>query len=305
MFSRLSPLTNFLLRSDRHLETILINQGRALARLNESVRSTTLSDYEFKVFSQWGEDGIIQFLTSSIQIDHKIFIEFGVEDFKESNCRFLMMKDYWRGLVIDGSKKNTDKIKNSYFSWQYSLQAVNAFITPANIDGLLSVSGFPKDPGILSIDIDGVDYYVWEALKDWRPSIIIAEYNGMFGKDLPVSVPLDDKFQRTNAHYSNQYYGASLGAFVHIAKQRDYALVGVNSAGSNAFFVRRDLLNDVVRECSIDDCFRPTFFNEGRDKEGKLAHNNEVEKFEVISHLPLFNVATREHLTVGELKQKR
>ena len=304
MFSRFSPLANFLLRSNRHLETVLINQGRALARLNETVNSAMLSDYEFKVFSQWGEDGIIQFLTSSVHIDHKVFVEFGVEDFQESNCRFLMMKDYWRGLVIDGSKKNTEKIKNSYFCWQYSLQAVNAFITPGNIDDILTRSGFPKNIGILSIDIDGVDYYVWEALKDWTPSIIVAEYNGLFGEDFPVSVPLDDKFQRTKAHYSNQYYGASLGAFAYLASQRDYALVGVNSAGSNAFFVRRDLLNDRVGEVRVKDCFRSTFFNEGRDESGALAHRSAIKKREIIAHLPLFNVASGEYLTVGDLHIK-
>ncbi len=301
MLSRLKPLMDFLLRSDRHSETVLINQGRVLAQMNAGVKSDVLSDYEFKIFSQWGEDGILQFLTSAIQIDHKMFIEFGVEDFKESNCRFLMMKDHWRGFVIDGSKANVERIKNSYFCWQYNLQAFNGFITPENIDRILTDGGMPKNLGILSVDIDGVDYYVLEALKDWSPSIIIVEYNGLFGKDLPVSVPLDAAFQRNKAHFSNHYYGAGLGAFVHLASQRNYALVGVNSAGSNAFFVRRDLINDAVAEVSLDACFRPTFFNEGRDEKGKLSYKSGAARREVIAHLPLFNVATGETIKVGDL----
>jgi hypothetical protein len=100
---------------DGRFDEVKINQGRILSSLNGSKSTNNLKDYEFKVFSQFGEDGIIQYLTKSIEIKNKTFIEFGVADFIESNCRFLLMKDDWKGFVIDGSKSNIQRLKNSYF----------------------------------------------------------------------------------------------------------------------------------------------------------------------------------------------
>src|ERR1035437_793024 len=114
------------------LDEVSINQGVILSYLNQSKTSKLLKDYEFKCFSQWGEDGIIQHLTKTIEIKNKAFIEFGVGDFFESNCRFLLMKDDWKGFVVDGSKHNIDRLKNSYFYWKYHIDAVEAFITKEN-----------------------------------------------------------------------------------------------------------------------------------------------------------------------------
>src|ERR1700722_18223181 len=101
------------------LEQVKLNQGKLLSRANLSLNSTSLQDYEFKVFSQWGEDGIIQKLISSVEIKSKTFIEFGVEDFTESNCRFLMTNNNWSGFIIDGSTANITKVKASHFYWAH------------------------------------------------------------------------------------------------------------------------------------------------------------------------------------------
>jgi hypothetical protein len=102
-------------RLNQKLDEIKINQGLILSELNKNKKSKNIQDYEFKIFSQWGEDGIIQHLTNIVPINNKTFIEFGVEDFLESNCRFLLMKDNLKGYVIDGSKSNIQKLKNSYY----------------------------------------------------------------------------------------------------------------------------------------------------------------------------------------------
>jgi hypothetical protein len=281
---------------DRELDLIKINQGLILSTINSSKRYSHLSDYEFKVFSQWGEDGIIQHLTQNIEIKNKTFIEFGVEDFLESNCRFLLQKDNWYGYVIDGSSRNIQKIKDSYFYWKHSLNALCSFITRDNIDQLLSMSGFDKDLGILSVDIDGVDYFVLEKLSDWTPRVLIVEYNAIFGISRAVSVPYSSTFVRAEAHYSNLYYGASLPAFVHLANNMNMALVGVNSTGSNAFFVRRDLLNENVGEVSINDCFVRAKFREGRDRDGSLSCQSGGQDLSSIMQLPLVDVISQENL---------
>ena len=290
-----------LLRSERQLDEIKINQGRMLAELNAQKTSARLSDYEFKVFSQWGEDGIIQFLVSSLAIRNRTFIEFGVEDFSESNCRFLLMKDYWSGFVIDGSEKNMERLQSSYFFWKYPLQCRASFITRENAGALLDQSGFDAQLGILSVDIDGVDYHVLSALSAWKPSILIVEYNAVFGARHTVSVPYDPVFSRTSKHHSNLYYGASLPAFLQLAGERGYALVGVNSAGSNAFFVRRELLNDRVREVPLAECFGDSTFRESRNARGELTFLSGPARRQAIADMPLIDVVSGQALRVGDL----
>lgn len=286
---------------DRRLDEVKINQGRILCELNRSKHSVLLSDYEFKVFSQWGEDGIIQFLTQSLAISNRTFIEFGVEDFFESNCRFLLMKDLWSGFVIDGSPDNIGRLRSAYFYWRHPLQATASFITRENVGDLLDEAGFAKDVGILSIDVDGVDYHLLEMLDQWRASIVIVEYNSLFGSSRRVTVPYDASFQRNKAHWSNLYWGASLPAFSSLLNDRGYALVGVNSVGSNAFFVRRELLNQRVQETSIAKCFRISTFREGRTEDGQLSLQSATKSGSVIGGLPLLDLESGLTINVSDI----
>lgn len=297
-FSRILPR---LFKVDRRLEEIKINQGRILTRMQTPDGNVPLCKREFKVFSQWGEDGIIQYLVNNLDINHRTFIEFGVEDFSESNCRFLMMKDHWHGFVIDGSNENIAQLRDSYYYWQYRLSSKAAFITRENITKLLDESGFDKDLGLLSVDIDGVDYHVLESLQDWNPAILIVEYNEVFGWRRPVSVPYDPNFIRRKKHHSNLYYGANLPAFHHLASQRGYALVGTNSVGSNAFFVRRELLNDAVREVDLSSCVRETVFRESRNEAGRLTFLAGPERAQAISSMPVIDVSNDQILNVRDL----
>lgn len=288
-------------RLDRDLDDIKINQGRILAALNSSRPAAGLNEYEFKVFSQWGEDGIIQFLIANLAIEERTFVEFGVEDFRESNCRFLMMKDGWSGFVLDGSTKNIERLRAAYYYWRYPLQSRCAFVTRENIGALLDESGFGRRAGILSVDLDGVDYFILSALHEWKASILIVEYNAVFGTERLVSVPYSPTFQRTHAHHSNLYYGASLPALIHLANQQGYAFVGANSAGNNAFFVRRELLNGSVREVSLLDGFRESRFREARDEQGRLTYAAESTRRRIIAKLPLVDVVSGETLLVEAL----
>ena len=192
------------------------------------------------------------------------------------------------------------RLKSSNYFWKHDLSAECAFVTRDNIAGLIAKSGF-DEIGILSVDIDGVDWHVLEALEHLRPAILIVEYNGVFGSSAPVTVPYDEAFFRTRAHFSNLYYGAGIAAFDWLARRRGYSLVGGNSAGSNAFFVRDDLLNDVVRPVGIAEAFRPTAFREARDRSGALVFPREAERRALIADLPLIDVTTGRALNVAEL----
>lgn len=275
---------------DQRLDNLGINQGIMLSSLNASKTSTDLRDYEFKVFSQWGADGIIQHLIRCVEIRHKTFVEFGVEDFFESNCRFLLMKDNWQGFVIDGSMEHVKRIRQSYFYWKHHLGSECAFITRENINELLKKSGFDEDLGILSVDIDGNDYHVLQSITAFKPRILICEYNGVFGRDRKISIPYEPDFYRTGKHYSNLYFGASLGAMTHLAEKKGYVLVGTNSIGSNAFYVRRDLMNDRLRAMTAAQAWFPSHVRESRNEKGELNYLTGDARLALMRGMPVLNV---------------
>jgi hypothetical protein len=119
-----------------------------------------LKDAEFRVSSQFGDDGIIQYLLHHLRMDTDTFIDFGVENYRESNTRFLLENNNWRGLVIDGSQANIDFIRSEDIYWRHDLTAVCSFITAENINQIFEEHGFTGEIGILSIDIDGNDWHV-------------------------------------------------------------------------------------------------------------------------------------------------
>jgi hypothetical protein len=276
----------------RDLELVRYNQGQILAELNRNKQSANLQDYEFSVYSQWGEDGIIQRLLSLLPIANRTFIEFGVEDFNEANCRFLMAHDHWRGFVLDGSPRWIAKLRNADWFWKYDLRAEHAMVTRDNVNELLTKSGFDRDLGILSIDVDGVDYWLLEAVTAFEPRIIIMEYNALFGPERAITVPYDAAFSRRAKHYSELYFGASLAALEHLARQKGYALVCTESAGVNAFFVRNDLAGGDVQALSAALAYSPTHVRQSRNTEGMLDYLDAKAQYDAIRGMPVINVIT-------------
>jgi len=276
-------------------ETELLALGSLLSKQQWSLNSPNFNDYEFKIFSQFGDDGLIQYLIKHIKVENEIFIEFGVEDYSESNTRFLLMNNNWRGFVMDGSEQNMTKLKSKSWYWQYSLKSKASFITKENINGLLAETGF-KNIGLLHIDLDGNDAHILAELdlKELNPSIIIMEYNAVFGKERAISVPYDKDFLRTDKHYSNLYWGASLPALTYIAGNKGYGLVGCNLAGNNAYYVRKDLLNEKIREKTVDEAFVMSKFRESRDKDFALSYLDGNERAEIIKGLDVIDVKTNE-----------
>ncbi len=257
-----------------------------------------LSDVEFKVFSQWGDDGISQWLINRLPIAHSTFVEFGAANYRESNTRFPLMHDNWQVFVMDGSAKNVRQITNSEYCWKYDLRAKAVFIDSDNVNGLIKESGFDSDLRLFHVDVDGNDYWIWKAIDSYRPRIAIIEYNAVFDAVGPISVPYDPCFIRSTAHYSHLYYGASLSAFTHLANEKKYALIGCNRAGNNAYFVRRDLLNDSVREKPYEQVFVGSRFRESRDPRGNLTFLREGSRLDVMRGMPAIDVTTGNTVTI-------
>lgn len=292
LIRRLPISLKFAINLESEIDSVKINQGRILEALLASNRIGGLQRHEFKVFSQWGEDGILQWIVNHIEIRNKTFIEFGVEDFRESNCRYLMMSRGWSGFVMDGSERNVEEIRSAHWYWRYNLVARSAFVTRENVEELLSESGFDADLGVLSVDIDGMDYHVLERIERFRPRVIVAEYNALFGDVRPITVPYDPSFIRGRAHYTHLYFGASLAALTHLASAKGYALVGTNSNGVNAFFIRRDLMQDPFRELSAREAYTPTTVRQSRDHSGQLNYLPACEQLHAMAGLPVLNVVT-------------
>lgn len=260
--------------------------------LSQNVRNVkSLKEAEFKVFSQFGDDGIIQYLINKLAVTVEKFIEFGVENYEESNTRFLLRHDNWQGLVIDGSIDHINYIKNDPIYWLHDLTAINSFITVDNINQILSNNGFNGKAGILSIDIDGNDYWVWKAIKVTDADIVIVEYNSTFGFDRAISIPYKSDFSRLKAHYSGLYFGASLCALCDIGNEKGYAFIGCNQAGNNAYFVKNYLLGD-LKALSPREGFVKAKFRESRDRKGKLTFLTDEERLKEITGLPVMNTKT-------------
>lgn len=259
-----------------------------------------IHDAEFKVYSQWGEDGIIQWALSKISTPHKCFIEFGVENYQESNTRFLMMHDNWRDLVMDGSEDNINFIKRAPYYWRHDLTAICSFITRENINRLFIDNGFTGDIGLLSIDIDGNDYWVWEAIDAVSPCIVVCEYNSIYGYDKKVTVPYREDFLRHKAHYSYLYFGASIGALIELGRKKGYSCIGSNSAGNNVFFVRNDY-KGLFNVMTSQQAHVVSMFRESRGKDGSLSFVSGEDRLKLIKDMPLYDIDRGETALISEI----
>ena len=267
------------------LERNMLLQKKMLSDQRLESRIKDLQNAEFRVFSQWGEDGILDWIFSRIPDINKSFVEFGVQNYRESNTRCLLMAEKWRGLVIDGAINNIENIRSQDIFWRHDLHAKCAFIDRDNINELISGSGFKGELGLLSIDIDGNDYWVWRAVEVISPVVVVCEYNAVLGDILPLTIPYAADFYRTRSHHSNLYFGASIRALVKLGESKGYVFVGTTLSGCNAFFVRRDHASKITSE--LDKVLaHPSSVRESRDENGRLTFVGGEARQKIISHLP-------------------
>lgn len=266
--------------------------------INNQKNIDSLKDAEFKVFSQWGDDGIIQYLINNININEKSFIEFGVESYKESNTRFLLVNDNWTGLIMDGSQSNINFIKKDEIYWKYSINAKNVFINAENVNEVILSEGIKGQIGLLHIDIDGMDYWIWNALNIIEPQIVIIEYNSVFGNERPITVPYRSDFVREKSHHSFLFFGASLPALCYLAEKKGYSFVGSNSNGNNAYFVKSEYLNSKISEITYKEGYVESKFKESRNEKGDLSFLTGKDRKEVIRGLRVYNVVKEEFETL-------
>jgi hypothetical protein len=300
--AKLPPLKNVLKLQNRlldelHKNRLLLGKIMLLENKVALLNVSELEETEFSIFSQWNEDGANSILVRSIDIKSRRFIEFGVETYMESNTRFLMANNNWAGLVIDGSSEHIRTIKGSDWYWKSNLTAVCAFVNTKNIETIIADNGFDGEVGLLSIDIDGNDYWIWESMNNVEPAIVVIEYNALFGNDRAITVPYKEDFVRENENSSYLYWGASLPALKHLAGQKGYIFVGCESHGVNAFFVRKDKINKKLENLAATARYYAPQFRQSRNKLGQLDYLTFEQQTESLKGVPVVNVITGKHET--------
>lgn len=214
------------------------------------------TDVEFRSFSQNGEDGILHYIFSLIGTASKKAVEICAGNGKESNTANLIINHGFAALLFDGDEKNiktaTEFYEHNKDTFIFPPKIVHAWITAENINDLITQNGFTGEIDLLSLDIDGMDYWILKAIKVCTPRVIVLEYHEEFGFE-PVTVPYDANFRRGK---EMRYFGASLPAFVKSLKAKGYRLVGANRQKFNAFFLSTDTAPDVLPEVSIESCMR-------------------------------------------------
>lgn len=224
----------------------IIAGGFCWEELTRSRMSDPLSieNFGYKVYSQNEEDGIIHEIFNRIGTESKEFIEFGVQHGLECNSHYLLHQG-WHGLWLEGDSGACRQICYKFKPVVKTgvLKVVSAFITRENIDELIIKNRNVKtencNPDFLSIDIDGNDWYVWDAIKSIRPRLVCIEYNGKF----PPDYSWKQAYNARHVWDLSDWQGASLKALELLGKEKGYVLVGTNITGVNAFFVRSDLFS--------------------------------------------------------------
>jgi hypothetical protein len=290
-------------------ERQLVLQALLEAKANRARQKVSgLFEVEFCAFSQWGEDGILDWLVERLGDVPPVFIEFGVEDYREANTGLLLQLRNWRGLVLDGSLRHINNIKRQNIYWRHNIEAKHAFIDSGNINQLISEAGLSGEIGIMSIDIDGNDYWVWDKIAVVDPVIVVCEYNAVFGDKYALTVPYRADFQRTKAHHSNLYFGASLPAMIAMGSDKGYTFVGTTSTGCNAFFIRNDRSQEIIHALEGAWAF-PSSAREARDASGNLTFVSGLERPKVTAQMPVvdLDISAQELVTLeskGDLYSK-
>ena len=246
-------------------EVACANQGVQLL-LSRSYRESLrpeprlphLTETEFRCFSQTGEDGILLYLFSLVGTSNKKVVEICAGNGVECNAANLIINQGWSGLLVDGDERNTAVGRQFYAKCRDTLfrtpTLATAWVTAENVNALVSDNGFDGDIDLLSLDLDGMDYWVWKALSCVRPRVVILEFNSRWGPERAVTLPYKPDF-RMDWNRHPWCCGASLAAFVSLGRERDYRLVGTNRLGSNAVFLRADTGADIFREITTAEAF--------------------------------------------------
>jgi hypothetical protein len=226
------------------------------------------NDMGFRIFSQNDEDGLLLYIFSIIGMQDKFCVEVGFGSPMGANTTNFLCNWGWTGLLIDCDRRlinRTLKFFSKHPDTQiYPPKIICAWVTAENINDLIKEQGIQGEIDFFSIDLDGVDYWIWKSLDVIQPRVVCLEYQDIWGPEIAVTVPYQAGFKHPVDSYN--YCGASLNAFVKLARRKGYRLIGCNRFGFNAFFIRHGIGEEYFPEISPEECFKHPFTKEGQIK---------------------------------------
>lgn len=282
----ISKIFNFLNIKKKTINNINYNLGlNNLLRISEKYNYINkLEQSECKIYSQNGEDGILNYIISRLKIEKPNFVEIGVGTYIEANTRFIYDRFFPKGLIVDIEKNLKNKVYSNINSWKGDLRVVEKKISTENINNII-YENCDFDIDIFSLDIDSIDYWIIDKLKPNISKIFVAEYNSVFGSSLEVTVPNLNNFERKNYHYSHLCYGMSLKALINLMVKKNFYFIGTNSIRNNAFFISNDYpKSEYFDKLKIEDInyYVDSNIRESRDSLGKLNYLSGKKKLKEI-----------------------
>jgi len=213
----------------------------------------------FRCYSQFDEDGILLYLFAMIGATHKVAVEICAGDGRQCNTANLIINHGWQGYLFDGNSENIHTGRkyfgehNNTFIWPPALTC--AWITAENVNETIGSAGVTGEIDLLSLDIDGMDYWVWKAINRINPRVVLCETNNAILQDEALTVPYKADFVR-DLNATPHYHGASLAATAKLASEKGYRLVGTCRYGFNAFFIRQDIAKDLFPAVTVASCLQ-------------------------------------------------
>jgi hypothetical protein len=308
-FQRHSQSRSKISSAERNLSEILL-QASAAINASKAARNTYkyLWDSEVRVFSQWGEDGILDYLFDITDISKPRILEFGAGNFTECNSRFTAEYRNASAYLVDMRDDLVEHTKQLEIYWRNSIFPNQDFITPESAQQhLQKARQHMGGVDVISLDIDGNDYWVLEALDLSEVSIVVCEYNPIYGATGSYTVKRDDNFDRTKAHFSWLHYGMSLKAAIDLLSNQGLVFIGSNRVGNNAFFLKDSHLKHIpfpIPNHQKLDSFVDWRVRESRDENGCLSYLSLQEAREILCDLEVINLQTEKTIKIISILEK-
>lgn len=247
----------------RQIEVQLQLQQRALvaswASLRRQGAAPRLDEVGFRCHSQLEEDGLLLYIFSVIGTRNKSAVEMCAGNGSECMAANLVVHHGWDAVLFDGDPVNVRHgqrfFTNNQFTFAQPPRFLQAWITRENVNDLIATTGTTGEIDLFSLDIDGNDYWVWEALSVIQPRVCILETHNVIPSHLALSMPYQPRFSFWDLpEHVRDFRGASLKAFAQLGAKKGYRLVGANRLGFNAIFIRNGLGKDEFPEVTVDSC---------------------------------------------------
>tara|TARA_B100001250_G_scaffold393871_1_gene397093 strand:- start:363 stop:1295 length:933 start_codon:yes stop_codon:yes gene_type:complete len=270
------------------------------ARLNYN-KIRNINNLDFKVFSQNGEDGIIDYLLFQLKIKKPKYVEIGVGDYTESNTRYLFETMSPKGIIFDCIENFKERVKENVKMWKGDLKIIKQSVNSDNILNLLKKNNFINNIDLFSLDVDGIDYWIINSMPKNFSKIVILEYNPIFGPKLKVTVPNKKNFDRSKYHYSNLCFGASINALIYLMNKKNFVFVGSNLTNCNAFFVSKKYIKNIrlkLPNTNNLNFFTISNIRESRSKQNKLTYLSGLKKINKIRNCELIDLDNKNYKKV-------